>query len=65
MHTGFPAISVPMGFSAPGRPGLPAGITFLGDAWTEPRLIELAYAFERETGHRVPPDTAPPLGRED
>jgi amidase len=60
-HTGFPAITVPMGFSAAAGPGLPAGITFLGDAWTEPRLIELAYGFERSTGHRVSPTVTPPL----
>ena len=60
-HTGFPAITVPMGLVGEGSPGLPVGITFLGDAWTEPRLIELAYSFEQATQHRTPPETAPPL----
>ncbi len=57
-HTGFPAITVPMGFV---HDHLPTGLQFLGDAWTEARLIELAYAYEQATGHRVPPTTTPPL----
>ena len=55
-HTGFPAITVPMGFVGD---GLPAGLSILGDAWTEPRLIELAYAFEQATGHRRVPMSCP------
>jgi len=43
-HTGFPAITVPMGLVGEGYPGLPVGITFLAAAWSEPRLIELAYS---------------------
>ncbi|HJO04899.1 MAG TPA: amidase family protein [Acidobacteriota bacterium] len=70
-HTGFPAITVPMGFtrrqpdgsaSRPyGGPGLPAGITFLSTAWNEARLIELAYSYEQGTMHRRPPWATPPL----
>ena len=41
--------------------GLPAGLSILGDAWTEPRLIELAYAYEQATRHRVPPPVCPAL----
>ncbi|MEZ0469510.1 amidase [Luteimonas salinilitoris] len=48
---GTPSITVPMGESH----GLPLGLTFLGPAWSEPRLIELAYAFERMTRARRPP----------
>jgi amidase len=40
---GYPAITVPAGQVD----GLPVGVTFAGPAWSEPRLIELAYAFER------------------
>jgi Asp-tRNA(Asn)/Glu-tRNA(Gln) amidotransferase A subunit family amidase len=57
--TGFPAISVPMGYTRGGR--LPAGITFFGRAWSEPVLVRLAYAYEQATRHRRPPDSAPPL----
>jgi Asp-tRNA(Asn)/Glu-tRNA(Gln) amidotransferase A subunit family amidase len=56
--TGLPAIQVPMGYTG-GQ--LPAGITFLGRAWDEFRLIRLAYSYEQHTQHRRPPPTAPPL----
>ena len=57
--TGFPSINVPMGYVLDGR--LPAGITFLGRAWDEPKLITLAYSYEQATRHRRPPPTTPPL----
>jgi amidase len=68
---GFPSIVVPGGtfqnvvdppfpadFNA--KDG-PAGVTFSGRAFSEPRLIGLAYAFEQLTHHRFPPASAPPL----
>jgi amidase len=48
---GYPLISVPAGFSF----GLPVGITFMGTAFSEPKLIALAYAFEQATMARRPP----------
>lgn len=48
----------PAGFNA--QPG-PAGVTFSGRAFSEPRLIALAYAFEQATHIRVPPASVPPL----
>lgn len=57
-HTGFPAITVPMGFV---RGTLPAGLQLLGRAWSEPTLIKLAYAYEQATKHRRPPASVPPL----
>lgn len=51
--SGFPAISVPMGYTRDNR--LPAGITFFGRAWDEPTLIRLAYAYEQATRHRREP----------
>ncbi len=33
----------------------PYGVSFTGMACSEPRLIELAYAFEQATKRRVPP----------
>ena len=57
--TGFPALTVPMGFVIDGT--LPAGLQIFGDAWSEPLLIRIAYAYEQATGHRKPPPTAPPL----
>jgi Asp-tRNA(Asn)/Glu-tRNA(Gln) amidotransferase A subunit family amidase len=50
--TGFPAITVPMGYT---RGDLPAGMTFFGRAWSEGTLIRLAYGFEQATRHRRPP----------
>jgi amidase len=48
----------PAGFNA--KDG-PAGITFSGRAFSEPRLIGLAYAFEQATHYRFPPASAPAL----
>jgi Asp-tRNA(Asn)/Glu-tRNA(Gln) amidotransferase A subunit family amidase len=56
--TGFPSIQVPMGYT---RGTLPAGITFIGRAWSEATLIKLAYAYEQATHHRRPPPSTPPL----
>ena len=52
-HTGLPAIVVPAGFTD--EDDLPVGVELLGRAFAEPRLFELAYAFEQATGHRRPP----------
>lgn len=57
--TGFPAITVPMGFTRDGT--LPAGVQFLGRAWSEPELIKLAYSYEQATMHRHPPSITPAL----
>ena len=51
-----PAPPFPAGFDA--RPA-PYGVSFSGRACSEPRLIELAYAFERATRRRVPPPGVP------
>ncbi len=38
---------------------LPAGLTFMGGAFSEPALISLAYAFEQATGFRRAPQFLP------
>ncbi len=48
---GYPAITVPAGFVF----GLPVGLTFMGPAWSEGKLLRLAFAFERATQARKPP----------
>ncbi|HEY6276202.1 MAG TPA: amidase family protein, partial [Streptosporangiaceae bacterium] len=56
---GYPAICVPAG----GVFGLPVGLSFIGPAWSEPRLIALAYAFEQAAAARLRPTlsaTCPP-----
>lgn len=50
--SGYPNITVPMGFVD----GLPIGLSFFGRAWSEPVLLEIAYAFEQTTKHRKAPD---------
>ena len=48
--TGFPAVTVPAGFSPPTATaplGVPVGMDILGKPWSEGRLIELAYGFEQ------------------
>lgn len=56
--TGFPDLIVPAGFT--GR-GLPVSISFLGTAFSEPRLLALGYAFEQRTRARRLPTTTPAL----
>jgi Asp-tRNA(Asn)/Glu-tRNA(Gln) amidotransferase A subunit family amidase len=51
--TGFPAITVPMGYTRENR--LPAGVSFLGRPWSEGRLIQLVYDYEQTTQHRRAP----------
>ncbi len=57
-QTGFPAITVPMGFT---YDSLPAGLTFLGKLFDEPTLIRFAYAYEQATKHRRAPAKFPSL----
>ncbi len=48
---GYPSITVPMGFAGE----LPVGITFTGTAWSEAKLIEIAYSYEQASKHRKIP----------
>ena len=66
---GYPTVIVPFGMvpNAPTPPfpagfeakDAPFGVAFTGTACSEPRLIELAYAFEQATKRRVPPPSVP------
>ncbi len=49
--SGYPHLTVPMGAVA----GLPVGISFIGPAWSEARLLALGYAFEQATKARIAP----------
>ena len=49
--SGYPNITVPMGFVH----GLPIGISIFGKAWSEPVLLRIAFAFEQATKHRKAP----------
>ena len=66
---GYPSVIVPIGF-VPNEPTppfpekfnarpAPYGVSFTGMACSEPRLLEIAYAFEQATKRRVPPPLAP------
>ncbi len=64
---GYPSITVPLGYVGVGMAapagGLPVGLSFVGTAWSEPRLIRCAYAFEQATRVRQPPAFLPTLSR--
>jgi amidase len=51
---GYPHITVPAGFYR----GLPIGLSFFSTAWTEPTLLKLAYAWERQVNARRRPTFA-------
>ena len=52
--TGLPAVSVPCGFTPE---GLPVGVQIVGRYWDDLGVLQLAHAFEQETGFwkRRPP----------
>jgi amidase len=56
--TGFPDLIVPAGFTGD---NLPVGISFLGLAFSEQRLLSLGYSFEQATHARRRPVHAPAL----
>jgi amidase len=61
---GYPSITVPGGYLPPNAPvtgPVPSGVTFSGPAWSEPRLIALAYAFEQASQNRRAPASTPAL----
>ena len=56
--SGFPDLIVPAGFTGD---DLPVGLSFLGTAFSEPRLIALGYSFEQVTRARRLPVHTPKL----
>ncbi|MFD0048915.1 amidase family protein [Actinomycetes bacterium NPDC127524] len=50
---GYPSIAITAGYKQNGRP---FGVTFAGTAYSEGKLIKLAYAFEQATNNRKSPN---------
>ena len=57
--TGFPAISIPAGFTAD---GLPVGVELLGRAFDDAKLVSYAYGYEQAQHRRRAPARTPALG---
>ena len=55
---GFPAMTVPAGFTSD---NLPVGLEFMGRPFAEGTLLQLGYAYELGTLKRKPPTTTPAL----
>ena len=53
-EAGYPSITVPAGYAF----GLPVGISFFGRAWSDAKLIRIAYAFEQAANARRAPTYA-------
>jgi len=49
--SGYPHLTVPMGYID----GLPVGLSFIAEAWSEPKLLTLGYAYEQRTHLRHAP----------
>lgn len=56
--TGLPAMAMPAGFTTD---GVPIGFELLGPAWSDQRLVAMAYAYEQAVKPRRPAPTTPAL----
>lgn len=57
--TGYPHLTVPMGFDR----GMPVGMSFIGGRWEDARVLSLGHAFELKTRARRAPAVASSAGR--
>jgi len=62
---GYPSVQVPAGLisgvDGKDTPDFPLGLTFTGRAWSEHKLLRLAYAYEQAANMRKPPPNLPAL----
>jgi amidase len=56
-EAGYPHLTVPMGTVH----GLPVGLSFIGPAWSDAKMLALGYAFEQATHARKIPTFLPSL----
>lgn len=54
---GYPHLTVPMGEVL----GLPVGLSFIGPAWSEAKLLAYGYAFEQAAAMHLQPRLVPSL----
>jgi amidase len=54
---GYPHLTVPMGYVH----GLPVGLSLIGPAWSEQRLLSLGYAYEQASRARRAPEYRPSI----
>jgi len=55
--SGYPHLTVPMGYVK----DLPVGLSFIGPAWSDAKLLSMGAAFERAAQARKPPGFLPSL----
>lgn len=53
---GYPTVIVPAGYNGKS----PEGVSFMGPAWSEAKLLSYAYAYEQGSMRREPPTTVNP-----
>lgn len=56
--SGYPHLTVPAGSAS----GLPVGVSFLGPAWSDAKLLSLGFAFEQASKARREPEFMPDVG---
>jgi hypothetical protein len=56
--TGLPAMAMPAGFT---EDGVPVGMELMGPAWSDAKLLSMAYSYERVVKPRRVPPTTPAL----
>jgi amidase len=59
-RAGYPVLTVPAGYGTAGAGRNPVGVTFVGTAYSEAKLLSAGYAFEQATNVRLAPSFTNP-----